>query len=363
MSNPISPGWTCPAPTFSKFLVTDMIDPHVHLRDGEQQHKETIRHGLSVAERIGIAGVFDMPNTNPPILRRGHIIRRLECAERAASPVYYGLYCGLTSDRDQIREAVECTREFDQVVGLKLYAGKSTGNLSIPDTESQSQILSALTSENYQGVLAVHCENEADFKPELWDPADPFTHTLARPPAAEVNSIKNIIDLAHAAGFRGTLHICHISLPESVKQIERSREKVVFQITCGATPHHLLLYDEMMKAPEGLLLKMNPPLRSRESRDELCLMLLNERINWIETDHAPHMKSEKTGPPYASGIPGFPIIPRLLKRLQEKGADESLINRITHQTVCEVYGINIPNKTINDIELFQEYEFNAYQIK
>ena len=338
-----------------------MIDPHVHLRDGEQQHKETIRHGLSVAERIGIAAVFDMPNTSPPILRRGHVVRRLECAERAASPVFYGLYCGVSADPEQIREAVACTREFDQVVGLKLFAGRSTGDLSIPDADSQVLVFKTLAEENYTGVLAIHCENEADFKPELWDPGDPISHCKARPPEAEVNSIANMIDLAKKAGFIGTLHVCHISVPAGVELIEKKRVEVNFRITCGATPHHLLLYDDMMNRRDGLLLKMNPPLRSRTARDELCRMLLEERIDWIETDHAPHRESEKLGAPYASGIPGFPIIPKLLKRLREKGASEGLLERITHQNICKVYGVDIPNKPINDVELYHEYEFNAYK--
>jgi len=337
-----------------------MIDPHVHLRDGEQQHKETIRHGLSVAERIGIAGVFDMPNTSPPLLRRGHILRRLDCADRAESPVFYGLYCGITSAPEQIREAVACTREFDQVVGLKLFAGKSTGDLSIPDTASQAIAFQTLAEEKYSGVLAIHCENESDFKPELWDPEKPFTHTQARPPIAEINSIKSMISLADKAGFMGILHICHISLPESVEVLEKAREHVSFRLTCGVTPHHILLNDIMMNENDGLLLKMNPPLRSKEASDKLCQMLLNERIDWIETDHAPHRLSEKMGAPYASGIPGFPIIPRLLKRLIEKGASQSLLERITHQNICDVYGINIPNKPIQDIDFFNEYEFDAY---
>jgi dihydroorotase len=338
-----------------------MIDPHVHLRDGELQHKETIRHGLSVAERIGISGVFDMPNTSPPLLHRGHILRRLDCADRADSPVFYGLYCGVTADPDQIAEAVACTREFDQVVGLKLFAGKSTGDLSIPDTHSQSLVFHTLAKEKYTGVLAIHCENEADFKPELWDPRKPISHTITRPPIAEINSIKKMLALANDAGFAGILHVCHISLPESVEVLEEAREHLKFRITCGVTPHHLLLHDKMMEQHEGLLLKMNPPLRSKNARDDLCQMLLNERIDWIETDHAPHRKSEKIGPPYASGIPGFPIIPRLLKRLIEKGASKDLLDRITHQNICDVYGINIPNKPINDIDLFNEYEFDAYK--
>lgn len=338
-----------------------MIDPHVHLRDGELQHKETIRHGLSVAERIGIAGVFDMPNTSPPIMRHGQILRRLECAERAASPVFYGLYCGISKDPDQIREAVACWREFDQVVGLKLFAGKSTGDLSIPDNKSQALVFKTLAKEKYEGVLAIHCENEADFIPERWDPNDPITHCKARPSIAEVNSIEAMITLAKDMGFMGTLHVCHISVPASVELIEEKRPELDFTITCGATPHHLLLFDEMMNTKDGLLLKMNPPLRSRAERDELCRMLLEERINWIETDHAPHRASEKLGPPYASGIPGFPIIPKLLKRLREKGASDALIHRITHENICKVYGIDIPNKPIHDIELYNEYEFNAYK--
>jgi dihydroorotase len=337
-----------------------MIDPHVHLRDGELQHKETIRHGLSVAERIGISAVFDMPNTSPPIMRRGHIMRRLECAERAASPVFYGLYCGVSSDPGQIREAVACTREFDQVVGLKLFAGKSTGDLSIPDEASQSLVFKTLAEEDYQGVLAIHCENESDFLPELWDPDRPESHCEARPPVAEVNSIANMIRLAKKEHFRGILHVCHISLPESVELIEKERDSAKFRISCGVTPHHLLLHQDMMKSPNGLLLKMNPPLRSMEARDELCRMLLEERIDWIETDHAPHRKSEKLGPPYASGIPGFPIMPRLLNRLRGKGATESLLHRITHQNICDAFGLSITNKPINDIDLFGEYEFNAF---
>lgn len=170
-----------------------------------------------------------------------------------------------------------------------------------------------------------------------------------------------MINLAKDAGFIGILHVCHISVPASVELIEEKRHEIDFTVTCGVTPHHVLLYDWMMNEKDGLLLKMNPPLRSKSERDELCRMLLEERINWIETDHAPHRASEKLEPPYASGIPGFPIIPRLLKRLREKGASEGFLERITHQNICKVYGLDIPNKPINDIELYHEYEFNAYK--
>lgn len=338
-----------------------MIDPHVHLRDGEQQHKETIRHGLSVAEKIGLAAVFDMPNTSPPILHRSDILRRLDCADRANSPVFYGLYCGLTSNPAQIKEAVACVNEFEQVVGLKLFAGKSTGDLSIPDTASQKKVFETLVEEKYTRVLAIHCENEADFHIDLWNPLRPISHTETRPPIAELSSITKMISLAHQANFHGNLHICHISLPESVEFLENARNEVKFTITCGVTPHHVLLYDQMMNNENGLLLKMNPPLRSKTARDELLKMLLDERINWIETDHAPHLKNEKLNPPYASGIPGFPILPTLIRKLQSKGASQDLIERITHTNICKAYGLDIKIRPINDVDVFREYEVNAYE--
>lgn len=338
-----------------------MIDSHVHLRDGEQKQKETIRHGLVVAERIGLTGVFDMPNTNPPILDRATISDRLQLADRTKSSVFYGLYCGLTKNPEQIKEAIACTREFEQVVGLKLFAGKSTGDLSIPDTASQKFIFETLAKENYTGLLAIHCENEVDFIPERWDPARPISHCEARPPKAELNSISKMIYLAKTTGFQGTLHIAHISLPESVELLEQTRQSIDFTLTCGVTPHHLLLSDDMMKNSEGLLLKMNPPLRSKEAKDALMQMLLNERINWIETDHAPHLKDEKLNSPYASGIPGFPILPKLIKILRGKGASQELIEKITHLNICKTFGLEIPNKPINDIDLFDEYEVNAYK--
>lgn len=338
-----------------------MIDPHVHLRDGEQKHKESIQHGLAVAEKLGLAAVFDMPNTNPPILDRASILNRLNCAKEAKSSVFYGLYCGLSKDTEQIKEAISCTRAFEQVVGLKLFAGKSTGNLSIPDTASQKLVFETLTKENYAGLLAIHCENEADFMPELWNPVRPISHCEARPPLAELNSISKMIYLAKITGFKGILHVAHISLPESVELLEKARENINFTLSCGVTPHHLLLHDNMMKNSDGLLLKMNPPLRSEKAQKALFKMLLEERINWIESDHAPHLKNEKLNPPYASGIPGLPILPKLINKLISKGASKELLERITHLNICKTFGLDIKNKPLNDIDLFNEYEVNAYE--
>ncbi|MDD3095104.1 MAG: dihydroorotase, partial [Candidatus Marinimicrobia bacterium] len=319
-----------------------MIDPHVHLRDEGQRHKETLQHGLSVAKRVGISAVFDMPNTDPPILRRKDVLRRLNLAKKADCGIFYGLYCGLSANPEQIREAVNCTRDFPQVVGLKLFAGRSTGDLAVISEAAQKIVFAALARAAYTGVLAAHAESESYFSPASWDPAHPITHTLARPPIAELHAISQLLQMAEESGFSGTLHICHITLPDSVHMLEKAREKVNFRISCGATPHHLLLNDLMMEEPEGLLFKMNPPLRDHQEQTGLLSLLLEGRIDWLETDHAPHLRKEKLEEPYASGIPGFPVLPHLINVLRRNGADDPFIRRITHDNIESVFGIHIP---------------------
>lgn len=338
-----------------------MIDPHVHLRDEEQRHKETLQHGLSVAGRLGISGVFDMPNTSPPILRRKDVLRRLKLAKETDSDVFYGLYCGLSANPEQIREATDCVREFASVVGLKLFAGRSTGELAVIDEAEQKRVFRTLAENAYTGVLAVHAESESFFSPASWDPAHPITHTLARPPVAELHAISLLLKMAEESGFGGTLHICHITLPESVNMLENAREKANFRISCGVTPHHLLLNDLMMEESEGLLLKMNPPLRDPQEQAGLLSLLFEDRINWIETDHAPHLRKEKMEAPYASGIPGFPVLPYLIELLRKNGAGEAFIRRITHDNIEEVFGIKLPYREILPVELSGEYEVNAYR--
>ncbi|MBW6457993.1 MAG: dihydroorotase family protein, partial [FCB group bacterium] len=218
------------------------------------------------------------------------------------------------------------------------------------------------TNCDYRGVLAVHCEEESDFRPQAWDPKFPMTHTLARPPAAELHAVGNMIDLARKSGFRGVLHICHVSLPQSVELIEAARDGSDFLITCGATPHHLMLDDNMMQNENGLLLKVNPPIRNKSAQSELMQMLLNGRVDWIESDHAPHTPEEKTGPPYASGIPGLPILPYLLKVIRGHGAGEELIADITHKRICKIFGLKLPYRKVRDIDIAEEYPVNAYTI-
>jgi len=349
-----------------------MIDPHVHCRDGSQSYKETIRHALSVAYRVGICAIFDMPNTDPPITTRELVVERLNLAGMACSPVFYGLHAGITANPDQIKDAVQCYKEFFRrlftsrygraaVVGLKMYAGKSVGDLAVVKEEEQQRVYKTLAKERYGGVLVVHCEKESLLKPKLWKPSDPASHSYARPPKAEVESVKDQISFATGYRFPGQLHIAHVSVPESVELVKSAKKKGKIKISCGVTPHHLILNTEAqsrLNHKKGLLYKVNPPLRPKSYNTKLMEYLKNGDIDWIETDHAPHKFGEKVGEPFMSGLPGLHIIPHFLRYLKNIGFSDRQLFDLTFENVNHAYELYFNTVDLNrEFGLAKEYRW------
>lgn len=313
------------------------IDPHVHCRDEREVYKTTIREVSKIAKNQGIVAIFDMPNTNPPILIERDVQERLKLAQRRKPSVEYFLYVGLTSDEKQIKEAVELARNHPKVVGLKLYTTYLTGPLKVSEFKDQEKVYQILTDLGYRGVLAVHCEKESKFRPELWDPQKPWTHSFARPPGAEIASVKDQIHFAQKAKFGGHLHICHISCWEAIDLVWEAKGEGL-NISCGVTPHHILFCQEDMVEPNGLLLKVNPPLRGRSSVKELRKYLFEKRIDWIETDHAPHTLEEKLNLPYLSGVTSLYIYRGVLVWLNQQGLTWPEIEKLTYRNIKKVFG-------------------------
>ncbi len=349
-----------------------MIDPHTHCRDWEQRHKETIEHALSVAERIGLSGIFDMPNTDPPVDSYELVARRLFDAERIGSDVFYGLYVGLTSNPRQIKEAVRAWRDFFPVheqkrvgvVGLKMFAGHSIGNLGIVEEDDQKLVYKTLAEEGYEGVLAVHCEKESLLKPELWNPSNPISHCYVRPQRAEVESVLDQIRFAEKADFLGHLHILHVSVPETVELIDAARKKGM-RISCGVTPHHCVLNTDYMGLEKGILYKVNPPLRSPSDAERMLEYLMEGRVDWIETDHAPHTCGEKQGKDekYMSGFPGLPFFPHFLELLRKKEVPGERIQDLTYNNIVRIFGLRLPysKRPELNLTLHTEYEVDVYK--
>ena len=345
-----------------------MIDPHVHLRDWDQKEKETIEHGLSVASSIGITTVFDMPNTQPPLTFASDIVKRIEygteIAGRIDPRISYCVYGGVTADPSQIELVVSVhSHLFPRLVGLKMFAGHSTGNMGIVSRSSQREVYRTLKRTGYKGVLAVHCEDESLLRPDLFSPDDPFSHTQARPKEAEIASVESQIELVRSSAFEGTVHICHISTREAIELVNYHKSRGM-AVTCGATAHHALL-DESVMLSEGLFAKMNPPLRKSDDVKAVFEGLMDKSIDWIESDHAPHTVKDKMEG--ASGIPGFYGTLLLIERLRKAGVSEMHLDRLCGEAVNEAFStsfeVNVPSSYIISREIDRignEYEFNPF---
>lgn len=331
-----------------------MFDPHVHLRDWDEAAKETVAHGLQVASRAGLGGVVEMPNTSPPLLDAATVRRRIqlgdaarEAAHRATGmDIYHGIWMGIGKDVAALEGLVGLWREaHPRVVGFKLYAGHSTGRLGLAQAEQRHAALERLVQLGYDGPIAVHAEEESLLTPERWDPADPTSHSLARPPVAEVESVRAMIALVEEVGFKGLLHIVHVSDPDSVDLIAAARREHAAagapRFSCAATPAHLWLDNEQQQELDpahAMLWKLNPPLRSSIQRRRLVAQLERGLIDWIETDHAPHTRSDKlTG--YASGLPGLHVWPLVPGWLRELGIAPERIEELTGLAALRILGI------------------------
>ena len=328
-----------------------MVDPHVHLRDWSQAAKETVRHGLAVAWRVGLSAVFEMPNTDPALTSRRTIAQRIAHVERmreyiardepGSEAIVHGLYAGLTADEAQIEEIVAVHAEhFPRVVGFKLFAGHSTGRMGVVTREEQAAVWRRLALCDYRGVVAVHAESEELLRPDLWDPARPESHALARPPEAELHSVRQQVALAGEAGYRGSIHICHVSTPEALTYIASVRDggATPFRLRGAVTPHHLLLSQDVAAQSPVPAWNVNPPLRDPARRRRLWELTLAGAADWLETDHAPHTWNDKIGG--ASGLPGLPAFRLAAERLRDGGVDASRMERLTHTAVLEAFGID-----------------------
>jgi dihydroorotase len=316
------------------------IDPHVHFRDEEQAHKETIRHGLSVAKEQGVDIVFDMPNTLRPVIDEKRVRERLALVPKGEEWRYY-TYIGATKNPDQLKKAIELIKSNPKVIGIKMFAGKSTGTLEIISEEDQKNVYQTLANANYTGVIVVHCEKESFLK-NIFDPKNPITHSIARPKEAEIESVKDQIKFAKEAGFKGTLHICHTSCAETIELVQEAKKNEKVKVTCGVTPHHAMWSNEKMNEPQGLLYKINPPLRNPSDVIALQQCLKAGKVDWIETDHAPHTIEEKLLSGYPSGYPSLCLYKDFVEKfLPELGLNQELIEKMTFSNIKDTFGLKI----------------------
>lgn len=335
-------------------MLPALIDPHVHFRVPGGEAKETWETASRAAIAGGVTTVFDMPNNSPACISLERLVekKRLIDAQLKKIPLRYGLYLG--ADQNHLDEIA---RTKDQIVGLKIYMGSSTGDLLMNGAAALEKAF-RIAGEN--GVLvAVHAEDEdlisqrkSECKAALHlnrgVPKDASSlgdciaalhlgarlHSVIRNAEVAARAVRTAIDLA--AKHRVRLYVAHVSTREELDLIREAKRAGV-QVYAEATPHHLFLTTRSYETL-GTCALVNPPLR--ESNEALWEGVRDGTIDTIGTDHAPHLLAEKKRP-YGSAPSGFPSIelylPLLLNAFHEKKISLEQIVSLTHTRPQEIF--------------------------
>ncbi len=270
-------------------VLPGLIDPHVHFRTPGLEYKEDFETGSRAAAAGGITTVIDMPNVVPPTWSVEALETKLAHI-RGRAHVDYALYAVIVEGNlDQIRPLAAAG-----VCGFKIFLGETTGNIPAP---SDGEILDAWRILAETGLrCGVHAEDNgivlyrrAQLQAE--GRADPLAHVESRPAIAEAEAVARTILFAREA--RSRLMIFHTSAAPSVDLIRRGKADGV-EVMAETCPQYLLLEaEDMVRRGLGTILKVNPPVRSREHQEALWRGLSDGTIDVIGTDHAPHTAEEK----------------------------------------------------------------------
>ncbi len=257
-----------------KIVMPGVIDAHVHFRQpgGKSEDWES---GSKAAIAGGVTTVIDMPNNIPPITTIYNLIRKKEIIEKSNILVNYGLHFGVTEDNlEEVKKVIGKNIEKPLVASAKIFMARSTGNLLVRNLNVIENII------RNSKIVTVHAEDE-----------EIIEKFPSRPKLAVISAINKLLPFANL----GKICILHITSIEEVKLASPFYKEV--------TPHHLFLNSSVIKEL-GNYAKVNPPLRDEKDRLSLWEALDNNLIDYIASDHAPHLKEDKEKEDAPSGVPG-----------------------------------------------------------
>jgi len=286
-------------------MLPGAIDPQVHFREPGNEHKEDLGSGSRAAVRGGVTSFLEMPNTAPPTTTQAALDDKLARAA-AKSVANFGFFIGATPDN------LESLNSAGPVCGIKIFMGASTGSLLVNREEDLERIFA-----NGSRLIAVHAEDEArilERKAMFADRTDPAAHSLIRDDECALRASRLALELSKR--YRRRLHILHLS---TAVEVDRLRHDKPAWVTAEAIPNHLLLNTSHYETL-GTLVQMNPPIRTPADNEALWAGLHDGVIDFVATDHAPHLLSEKQRgyPDSPSGMPGVEtLVPLILTQMVE----------------------------------------------
>lgn len=288
-----------------KWIVPGVIDDQVHFREPGLTHKANIASESAAAVAGGITSFMEMPNTVPNALTQELLEDKYQIAANS-SVANYSFFMGASNDN--LDEVLKTNKS--NVCGIKIFMGSSTGNMLVDDQKTLEGIFSEA-----ELLIATHCEDEATIRKntaiykEKYGEEMPFRyHPEIRSREACYLSSSTAVALAKKTGAR--LHVLHISTAEETQLFEPGRDFSKKRITAEACTHHLWftedLYDE-----KGAMIKWNPAVKKQSDQDAIWQALLDNRIDVMATDHAPHTIEEKQNN-YFSAPSGGPLVQHAL---------------------------------------------------
>ena len=300
-----------------KYLLPGIIDDQVHFREPGLTHKATIETESKAAVAGGITSFIEQPNTVPQAVTIDLLEDKYEIASKTSYANYSFMFGGTNDNLDEILKVNP-----KNVAGLKLFLGSSTGNMLVDNPEVIEKIFSSTKL-----LIAVHCEDEDTirrntefYKKQYGDDIPVELHPVIRSEEACYISSSKAVAMAKKTGAR--LHVFHLS---TEKELELFRNDIPLEdkmITAEVCIHHLWFSDEDYKE-KGTLIKWNPAVKKASDREALFNALLNDTIDVVATDHAPHTLEEKDNA-YTKAPSGGPLVQHALPAMLEFYHDEQI---------------------------------------
>ncbi len=285
-----------------KYLLPGAIDDQVHFREPGLTHKATIYTESKAAIAGGVTSFMEMPNTVPPVFTQELLENKYDIAA-ATSLANYSFFMGTSNDN--IEEVLKTNDKKKEVCGVKIFMGSSTGGLLVDNYLSLDRIF-----RESEVLIATHCEDEKIIKSNLerikaqGRALRPVDHPDIRDDNACFES--SLAAVQFAKKYDSRLHILHISTEKELSLFSNFLSLENKRITAEVCVHHLHFtagdYEKL-----GNLIKCNPAIKSYFNKEALWNALIDNRLDVIATDHAPHTWEEKNEP-YEKAHAGLPLV-------------------------------------------------------
>ena len=304
-------------------ILPGIIDDQVHFREPGLTHKGDIYSESRAAVAGGITSYMEQPNTKPTATT----IEELEKKYQRASEVSIANYSfNMGATNDNLEELKKVSKK--DVAGIKIFMGSSTGNMLV----DAQNTLDGIFQLDHQ--LITHCEDEGTIRANLEKAKEQYgedipmsMHPIIRSEEACYLSSSAAAELAKKHGSR--LHIFHISTAKETSLFRNDIPLAEKKITSEVCIHHLW-FDDSQYDTKGSLIKWNPAVKTAADRDGLWDALLDDRLDVVATDHAPHTMEEKDNK-YLTAPSGGPLVQHALMAMLEKASE----GKITIERVVE----------------------------